>query len=158
MANEYAVNQSDLAQVANAIRIKGETTNQLVFPSGFVDAIQKIQVGVTVQQNAGTFTTAANGTATINCGFRPDIVIIDKGETNNGETFSSAFAFEAVGRENKINAGLYVYDVASFYMYDIYAQSMENGFNVEISEMDYDFDFHNAGYVTFNYVAIKYTK
>jgi hypothetical protein len=158
MANEYAVNQSDLAQVANAIRIKGETTNQLVFPSGFVDTIQKIQVGVTVQQNAGTFTTAANGTATINCGFRPDVVIVDKGETNNGETFSSAFAFEAVGRENKINAGLYTYDVASFYLYDIYAQSMENGFNVEISEMDYDFDFHNAGYVTFNYVAIKYTK
>lgn len=158
MANEYAVNHSDLVQVADAIRTKGETNGQLAFPSGFVNAIQKIQVGVTVQQNAGTFTTAANGTATINCGFRPDIVIVDKGEEHEGETFSSAFAFEAVGRETRINAALYVYDVASFYLYDIYAQSMENGFNVEISEMDCDFDFHNAGYVTFNYVAIKYTQ
>ncbi len=45
MANEYAVNQSDLTSVANAIREKGETSEQLVFPSGFVTAIQDITVG-----------------------------------------------------------------------------------------------------------------
>lgn len=46
MANEYLVNSSDLTSVANAIREKGETTEQLVFPSGFVTAIEGIKGGV----------------------------------------------------------------------------------------------------------------
>ena len=45
MANEYSVNQSDLVSVANAIRTKGGTSEALVFPAGFVSAIQAIQAG-----------------------------------------------------------------------------------------------------------------
>ena len=45
MANEYVVNQADLTSVANAIRTKGETSAQLVFPSGFVTAIENIKGG-----------------------------------------------------------------------------------------------------------------
>lgn len=48
MANEYAVNNTDLISVADAIREKGGTTDQLVFPSGFVTAIQAITSGGTV--------------------------------------------------------------------------------------------------------------
>ena len=46
MANEYAVNQSDLTIVADAIRMKGETSEQLVFPFEFVTAIENIKTGV----------------------------------------------------------------------------------------------------------------
>ena len=45
MANEYSVNQSDLVSVANAIRVKGGTSEALVFPDGFVSAVQAIQAG-----------------------------------------------------------------------------------------------------------------
>lgn len=45
MANEYSVNQSDLVSVANAIRTKGGTSEALVFPAGFVSAVQAIQAG-----------------------------------------------------------------------------------------------------------------
>ena len=45
MANEYSVNQSDLISVANAIRTKGGTSETLVFPAGFVSAVQAIQAG-----------------------------------------------------------------------------------------------------------------
>ena len=45
MANEYSVNQSDLVSVANAIRTKGGTSEALVFPDGFVSAVQAIQAG-----------------------------------------------------------------------------------------------------------------
>ena len=45
MANEYSVNQSDLVSVANAIRIKGGTSEALVFPDGFINAVQAIQAG-----------------------------------------------------------------------------------------------------------------
>lgn len=45
MANEYAVNQADLAAVADAIRQKGGTSNALAFPGGFVNAVAAIQAG-----------------------------------------------------------------------------------------------------------------
>ena len=45
MPNEYAVNQSDLVLVADAIRNKNETLEALEFPDGFVESIEKIKVG-----------------------------------------------------------------------------------------------------------------
>ena len=54
MANEYSVNQADLVSVANAIRTKGGTSEALVFPDGFVSAVQAIQAG-----GGGTITATA---------------------------------------------------------------------------------------------------
>lgn len=45
MANEYLVNSDDLKAVADAIRTKGETSDALSFPDGFVDAVGAIQAG-----------------------------------------------------------------------------------------------------------------
>lgn len=42
---EYLTNTTDLTAVADAIRAKGGTAAQLVYPSGFVSAIQAIQAG-----------------------------------------------------------------------------------------------------------------
>ena len=42
---EYLTNTTDLTKVASAIRAKGGTTAQLVYPDGFVTAIQAIQTG-----------------------------------------------------------------------------------------------------------------
>lgn len=42
---EYLTNTADLTAVADAIRAKGGTAAQLVYPSGFVSAIQAIQAG-----------------------------------------------------------------------------------------------------------------
>ena len=40
---EYLTNTTDLTAVANAIRSKGGTTEPLVYPDGFVTAINNIQ-------------------------------------------------------------------------------------------------------------------
>ena len=45
MPDKYIVEKTDLTNVANAIRAKGETSGQLVFPSEFVTAIQEIRTG-----------------------------------------------------------------------------------------------------------------
>ena len=42
MANEYAVNKSDLTTVANAIRTKAGLSGSLVFPDGFASAISNL--------------------------------------------------------------------------------------------------------------------
>lgn len=63
MADVYKVMHSDMASVADAIRAKGETTGQLVFPSGFVTAIHDISTGVALNfQVIGGTTAPANPT------------------------------------------------------------------------------------------------
>ena len=44
---EYLTNSTDLTKVANAIRAKVGTTEQLIYPDGFVTAISNIPTGGT---------------------------------------------------------------------------------------------------------------
>lgn len=53
---EYLTNTTDLTKVASAIREKGGTSNQLVYPDGFVTAIQAIQTGGTTPGAPGDIT------------------------------------------------------------------------------------------------------
>lgn len=66
---EYLTNTTDLTAVADAIRTKGGTSAQLVYPAGFVSAIQAIQTGVTpklvVTTSAGAAVTAIKGSKTV---------------------------------------------------------------------------------------------
>lgn len=60
---EYLTNTADLTAVADAIRAKGGTDAQLVYPEGFVSAIQAIQTGTELQIIV-TVTSGATVTAT----------------------------------------------------------------------------------------------
>ena len=66
---EYLTNTADLTAVADAIREKGGTSEQLACPDGFVAAIQAIQTGVPLQiavaTNAGATVTATKGSKTV---------------------------------------------------------------------------------------------
>ena len=66
---EYLTNTADLTAVADAIRAKGGTAAQLVYPSGFVSAIQTIQTGVTPQlivtTSAGATVIATKGSKNV---------------------------------------------------------------------------------------------
>ena len=60
---EYLTNTADLTKVASAIREKGGTSDSLVYPDGFVTAIQAIQTGTELQIIV-TVTSGATVTAT----------------------------------------------------------------------------------------------
>lgn len=60
---EYLTNTTDLTKVASAIREKGGTSDSLVYPDGFVTAIQDIQTGTELQIVA-TVASGATVTAT----------------------------------------------------------------------------------------------
>ena len=66
---EYLTNTADLTAVADAIRAKGGTSAQLVYPAGFVSAIQTIQTGVTPQlivtTSAGATVIATKGSKNV---------------------------------------------------------------------------------------------
>ena len=60
---EYLTNTTDLTKVASAIREKSGTTEQLIYPDGFVSSIQAIQTGAELQIIV-TVTSGATVTAT----------------------------------------------------------------------------------------------
>ena len=66
---EYLINATDLTKVASAIREKGGTSASLVYPTGFVSAIQEIQTGALLQiivtTSAGATVTATKDSKTV---------------------------------------------------------------------------------------------
>ena len=66
---EYLINATDLTKVASAIREKGGTSASLVYPTGFVSAIQAIQTGAPLQiivtTSAGATVTATKDSKTV---------------------------------------------------------------------------------------------
>ncbi len=66
---EYLTNTTDLTKVASAIREKGGTSDLLVYPDGFVTAIQAIQTGtelkIVVSVTSGATVTATKGSLSV---------------------------------------------------------------------------------------------
>ena len=66
---EYLTNTTDLTKVASAIREKGGTSDSLVYPDGFVSAIQDIQTGTELQiivtVESGATVTATKGSLSV---------------------------------------------------------------------------------------------
>ena len=66
---EYLTNTTDLTKVASAIREKGGTSGPLVYPDGFVTAIQAIQTGtelqIIVSVTSGATVTATKGSMSV---------------------------------------------------------------------------------------------
>lgn len=66
---EYLTNTTDLTKVASAIREKGSTSDPLVYPDGFVTAIQAIQTGTELQiivtVTSGVTVTATKGSLSV---------------------------------------------------------------------------------------------
>lgn len=85
---DSAVLEAGLESIAGAIRNKGGTTGTLSFPDGMASAIAAISTGVTVQTKNGTATSNSSGVLTLNCGFKPDLVVLYFGVyESNFETF-----------------------------------------------------------------------
>ena len=66
---ELLTNTTDLTKVASAIREKGGTSDSLVYPDGFVSAIQAIQTGtelkIIVSVTSGATVTATKGSLSV---------------------------------------------------------------------------------------------
>lgn len=84
---EYLTNTTDLTKVASAIREKGGTSDPLVYPDGFVTAIQAIQTGTKPEQTKSV-TITSNGTTT---------VIPDEGKTLSSVSITTNVPTSGIG-------------------------------------------------------------
>lgn len=153
-AVDSAVLDDGLRRVADAIRAKGGTTGSLVFPDGMESAVSAIEKGVEVKTASGSVTTTTSGKATLNIGFKPDLLVLKVGVVNGYEfnlnlaltekwTTSKAGCVSWYGDENLYEA--FVDSVGttstSLYVY-VFNSSWGSG---------------PAQRVTFQWKAVKYT-
>ena len=115
--------------------------------------------GVTVQRDSGnTFTVDSSGSATVNCGFQPDMVAIDLGEANSAKAVVVAPFYE-ISADNVSEAGSYettVWTDDNILILTTLSQT-STGFSVYMRAYDFSQDKDSLPTKTYNYVAVKYT-
>lgn len=151
---EYIATSTEFKTVADKIRSKGGTTASMEWPDGFAAAIEAIQSGGgEVQRSEGTFTTSG-GRANVECGFKPDLVVIFE-ENNN--CCHAAFGFAEDDRSetttlftmmDQTGIGSNPYVLAS--------SRTETGFTVNVNKYTSASEYSNYN-GTFNYVAVNYS-
>jgi hypothetical protein len=144
---------SDLTKVADSIRAKGGTTEPLAFPDGFAAAVNAIVVktGTEIKRTTGTVRSGN----TINCGWKPDLVYLSTGGSDNGYPMTACLAFEASGKDN-LNTTTWN---SSDDIIDVYATRNATGFNCNLITYDYDNNWAESTYRnSLSYIAVKYTE
>lgn len=107
------------------------------------------------QQYEGTFTTDASGNATVNCGFKPDAVLI---KVSHDDTYECNLNCIFAGAESP---GLtqcaitWNSDYTSIYEADF--SQLSNGFYVEIYGYSANWQSFEIPNATYSFVAVKYT-
>lgn len=112
--------------------------------------------GATIQTANGQFNTDDNGLATVNVGFKPDLVVFNCGTASDGTGFYPGFAFSATMSEKiqvvsaPSNSGTHLIAVFT-------CTRTSNGFSVKIIEISYTLQETNGAGRILDYLAIKYT-
>lgn len=107
--------------------------------------------GGTKQTKTGSFQTSSSGTATVDCGFKPDVVVIYAPEANeDGYEYHTSCCLDVLGGSIEImelNKKLLYFNI----------WETSNGFEIS-SAQTYDFSWNWAQYSrkTLQYEAIKY--
>lgn len=97
MAIDKAVDSANLnaglTTIANAIRAKGGTSAQLSFPTGMKNAVDALPA---TKYATGTSRTNAQGSCNINCGFDPDIVLIEGSSYTTQDAYGQYTFYPAI--------------------------------------------------------------
>lgn len=152
---EYLIQDTTLTAIGDAIRAKEESTGPIPVPD-FAARIAAIQTGINVQRATGSFTTNSSGSATVNCGFQPDVVVVTKGETYDGSNFAAAIPFsDYVGK----TLGISLFSISSdVLLYSFTSTQTATGFSVKVEKMNYSMSSSNASNTQFSYIAYKFTE
>ena len=112
--------------------------------------------GAEVQQKSGTFRTSSSGTATVNCGFKPDAVFITGTVSGYTGKYHGCAAFSA---DSVTSAVSYFQSSSTSYIFSyVTFTQTSTGFTAAAKRLNTSFAESNDTNRTFNYIAIKYTK
>lgn len=142
--------KQNVANAFTAVGNKGGTVPSAKVSGNLATAINTIPSGVTVQRKSGTVKSAQ----TINCGFKPDLVVLRNTEAGADGWYHPAFAFTAMNMETllaqaEITDGFYYFSVTQ----------TTTGFKCNyVNFYDFDWNWSGSNYTgSFDYTAVKYT-
>ena len=117
--------------------------------------------GADVQIATGSITTSNSGTATVNCGFRPDLVVFFVANfTSDGETYESVISLPIAASKKSNGAYLDNCAVENSSFASFIQCWIDSITNTGVSVGFYRYS-SSPGYVTkktYNWTAIKYTE
>lgn len=114
--------------------------------------------GVSVQVKTGTITTSTSGTATVNCGFKPDLLVFHVGTFNSSGTYETCIALPFATQTNtSAKLDNVCWDSTSDDMFECYVTNVSStsvgvGFTRWTQSSSADLSRKS-----FNWTAIKYT-
>lgn len=148
---------SKMTAIADAIRAKTGASEPLTL-DGMAAAVAGMSAGGAAKRAAGSFTTNASCQASVNCGFRPDVVIVytPSYKANSTSTYETNLKFffteKKTAYEEMSNAQ------CDDSLYEGIAVPTDTGFH--ISMMGYSFSWSKKPSIVtnknFQYVAVQY--
>lgn len=149
---EYLIQDTTLSDIADAIRAKEKSTGTIQV-NKFASRIAAISTGIEVQTASGTLKTSSSGTATVTCGFKPDLFAIDFGTANSCKAIAS-FAVSAFTQADDYEVS--IWDDNEDINLITFSPSSTGG---TITARKYDMDGKKTLLTnkTYSYVAVKYT-
>ena len=155
MATNLGKEQTNVANAFTAVGNKGGTVPSSKVSGNLASAIATIPEGVTVQKKTGTLTTNFMGTASVNVGFKPDIVAFDFGDLQGKYNYSGVMFAEANRSPITFAAPP---TSTSYVMSPMTVTQTSNGFSLTAKKLSTSFSESNETNRKLNYVAIKYTE
>lgn len=148
---------SKLTAIADAIRAKTGGTDTLTLDA-MAEAVAGIQTGASALRYEGTFTTSATCSATVSCGFKPDLVVIFTPPGNMSDYKDHETNLKFAFGEKKTNYTEYAHAEYVNGLYTGVAWATTEGFNINM--MGYDLSWSKTQNIvqnkTFSYLAVKY--
>ena len=155
MATNLGTEQTNIANAFTAVSNKGGTVPSSKVSGNLASAINSIPKGVTIQRKNGTLKTNSSGMASVNCGFKPDLVVINGGSNSGVYYFVGAAFYE--GNVTKISLTIMPSNTSSYVMTMLETNQTSNGFSVTAKNLSPSFVQSNDTNRSLPYIALKYT-
>lgn len=157
MATNLGKEQTNVANAFTAVGNKGGTVPSSKVSGNLASAIASIPEGVTVQIKTGTVTGVTGLTVTVNCGFKPDVVLFTGTVPQNNN--SAVHAGIAFTEENVTTMQSYFAPVSSSYIFSILkVVQTASGFKMLSEKISTSGQHTGDDRRNIPYIAIKYTK
>ena len=117
--SDYITNDTELTSIADAIRTKGGTSASLVYPSGFISAINAIPTGTSITVESLTVTQNGTYSAPTGKAYDPVIVAVQGGVVVTESTLANGGIVKSISAASVISGTLSItsngtFDVASY--------------------------------------------